>query len=88
LADKAAVTEALNRHQSELQKKSNVVGFGIRKDKHSDGEALAVYVSKKIAPEKLGSGQLIPESLKIESGGRMVDVPIQVIDMGGEVALE
>lgn len=88
MADKAAVTEALNRHQSELKKKSNVVGFGIRKDKHSDGEALAVYVSKKIASERLESGQLIPESVKIEHGGSTVDVPIQVIDMGGEIALE
>lgn len=83
---------ALDQYEQQLGKLKNVVGLGIaRKAAAAQGKkaplAVTVYVSKKVPKSALPVSELVPEFLPIESKGKTVKVPTQVIEQG-EVHLE
>ena len=82
MADRRTAQKALELHGSELRGKPNVVGLGIRPADDGSGEALAVYVSRKVAPEALSPQELVPGSVTVDSRSGPETIPVQVIELG------
>lgn len=74
----AKISKVLKRSESQLLKKSNVVGVGIG-EKIKDGKrtgrtCLKVYVEKKIAKERLSKQDLVPPMIS--------EVETDVVEVG------
>jgi hypothetical protein len=85
--------QALDQYEQELGRRKNVVGLGIvpaEEDGESSGRqkmAVAVYVKKKLPEDRLAAKDVIPPTLEVRSGKRVVRVPTRVIEQG-KVRLE
>ncbi len=92
MATKAQCERALDLFEDELSNRKHVVGLGIvpmNEKKPSGGKdlAVAVYVKKKLPPERLKSKDLVPETLALPGRRGVVHIPTKVIEQG-EVRLE
>ena len=93
MTTKRQCLRALDANEEKLSKYKNIVGMGVvRLDEKSDEEslgknAIAVYVRKKIPADELSPGELLPKYFEMESRGKIVRIPVKVIEQG-EVALE
>lgn len=67
-ADRVRAREVLRRHEGQLLEKPNVVGAGI--GEVEGGLVLVVMVRRKVPPEELPEGALLPTELE----GLAVDV--------------
>ena len=82
------ILRVLDVYESRLEKRAGVVGMGIvrldREEWKTKGStrAIAVYVRKKIPENELSPKDVIPPYLKMDVGGRIVDVPTKVIEQG------
>jgi hypothetical protein len=91
MATTPQIKRALDRFETDLSNRKNVVGLGIVPEKEegkSSGKmAVGVYVTKKVDPKKLSPKDLLPKSLKIRGRAGAVKIPIRVIEQG-KVELE
>ena len=89
MATEAQCLLALNEHEADLGRRKNVVGFGVvpldEKEGVKGGMAVAVYV-EKLASE-LVAKDVVPKTLAVRKGGRVVEVPTRIIEQG-KVVLE
>src|SRR5260370_5744264 len=85
MATKAQCERALDLFEDELSNRKHVVGLGIvpmNEKKPSGGKdlAVAVYVKKKLPPERLKSKDLVPETLALPGRRVRVQIPTKVIE--------
>jgi len=73
---------ALDEHADRLRQHKNVVGLGVTKRADGTGDAVAVYVRRK---EDLDD---IPKSVSVTRSRGVVEVPVEVVDVGGDLAAE
>ena len=91
MATEAQCVLALDEHEEALSRRKNVVGLGVvpldegKGDK--GGMAVAVYVVKKLPASGLAEKDVVPETLTVRKGKRVVEVPTRVIEQG-KVVLE
>ena len=85
MADKRAARKAIEQHGADLRGRANVVGLGIQPADDGSGEALAVYVSRKVPASELEPDDLLPASVEISGKDGIERVPIRVIELGGEL---
>jgi hypothetical protein len=83
----------LDLHENELAKYKNFVGMGVvllgedSKQAKAAENVVAVYVRKKVPKDQLPPDELIPQYLEIKGRGKVLHVPVKVIEQG-EVTLE
>lgn len=87
MATEAQCKRALDLFEDELSRRKNVVGLGVvpaddESPPSRGGMAVAVYVARKLPPNRLLESELVPEVLRIPSRKGMVDVPTRVIEQG------
>lgn len=93
MATEAQCKRALDKFEDDLSSRKNVVGLGIVPLEEEVGKkgkadlAVAVYVKKKLPPEKLAAKDLVPKTLTLSSSKGEICVPTKVIEQG-EVTLE
>lgn len=79
----AKVSRVQAQHEDELMRYPNVIGVAsgmrMRQGKPTGEHCLVVYVSKKIPPDALGEGEMLPSMID--------DVPVDVVDAGRVEAL-
>lgn len=66
--------EVRQRHETALMALPNVIGVAVVPEPGRRGEAIVVYVSRKVPRDQLGAGEAIPDPLE--------GVPVHVIDIG------
>ena len=76
---------AADQHADALSAYPNVVGIGTQPVEESstdpdDGHAVAVYVSRKVASDRLGADERLPTS--VEVAGASTAVPVVVVEVG------
>jgi hypothetical protein len=79
---------ALEEHADGLRRRKNVVGLGVTKRADGTGDAVAVYVRRKERLDELDPADRIPATVTVTRGGRAVEVPVEVVDVGGDLAPE
>lgn len=86
MAREADCLKALDKHESALAGRKNVVGLGVvpvNDDPLSEDLAVAVYVERKVPESELSPEDLVPKFLVVDSSS----VPTRVIEQGA-VTLE
>jgi hypothetical protein len=79
---------ALDEYEEELAARKNVVGLGVVPLAEDDGArgaakmAVAVYVKKKLPLDRLAEKDVVPATLKVRQGKRIVRVPTRIIEQG------
>ena len=89
-ASEADARGALDRYENLLTSLPNVVGTGIvaagdpaqAGDPAKRGNAVAVYVRRKVAADQLDATERVPSHLPSVEDGRQKDVPTKVIEVG------
>lgn len=92
MATRDQCRRALDLFEDQLGRRANVVGLGIVPEDESGGSkpgdmAVAVYVEKKVAPDRLAPEEVVPPVLEIPGRRGAVRVPTKVIEQG-KVRLE
>jgi hypothetical protein len=86
MATEAQCVLALDEHEEALTRRKNVVGLGVvpldEAGGGKSGMAVAVYVRKKLPASGLAEKDVVPESLTVRKGKRVVEVPTRVIEQG------
>ncbi len=82
MATTAQCLRALDLYEERLSGLPNVVGIGVVPAEGKKGYCVAVYVSKKVPRERLGSDELVPEQLEISGRNKKLPISIRLIEEG------
>jgi hypothetical protein len=86
MASEAQCLTALDRYEEELSRRKNVVGLGVvplsDDGPARNGMAVGVYVKKKLPSDHLADRDIVPPTLDVREGNRLIHVPTRVIELG------
>jgi hypothetical protein len=88
MASRLLCRRALNRYETDLSQRPNVVGLGIVPCRsgvrflRETEFAVAVYVSHKVPVEDLSPEEMIPNVLQVKYKRGTIDVPVRVLEHG------
>lgn len=83
MATESETKTILAEHEGELTSLPNVVGLGVVSDETAAaGGAVAVYVNVKRPESQLRAADIVPRTLTSVIGGKTVETPTRVIEVG------
>ena len=84
MATETQALRALDAHEETLGRCKNVVGMGVVPADEAGGKQMAVgvYVKKKLPLDRLAEKDVVPTTLEVMVGNRVVTVPTRVIEQG------
>ena len=88
MAARKDVQAALDQHAETLRRHKDVVGLGVTQLADGSGDAIAVYVRCKRPPAKPGADDSIPRKVQLTRAEERIDIPVEVVDLGGELTAQ
>ncbi len=87
MAPRKDVQAALDQHAETLRRHQDVVGLGVTQLADGSGDAIAVYV--RTDPSAKGAAtDRIPRKVQLTRAKDRIDIPVEVIDLGGDLTAE